>query len=150
MKAIHAGKANRPPSRHAREPTWKPQENAMLATVHDDALAEFLSRYRDTIRNRRMTLAVPSFRKYVWFAPNGRLDAIVPRCPMSDSQSGLMGPGLPTARRSRLSVIFCTRSSGPCGRLQCDQGSMCPGGELMACDQKMVDALKMKLSFGPG
>jgi len=37
-----------------------------------------------------------------------------------------------SARRSRFSVIFCTRSSTPCGRFQCDHGSMWPGGELIA------------------
>ena len=37
-----------------------------------------------------------------------------------------------SARRSKFSVIFCTRSSTPCGRFQCDHGSMWPGGELIA------------------
>ena len=54
------------------------------------------------------------------------------------------------ACRSRFLVICWTRSSGPWGRLQCDQGNMCPGGELMPCDQKIVEALKTKLPFGPG
>ena len=54
------------------------------------------------------------------------------------------------ARLSRLCVICCTRSSGPCGRVQCDHGSVCPGGLLKAWAQKIVDALKTKLPFGPG
>src|SRR4051812_22159700 len=54
-----------------------------------------------------------------------------------------------SARVSRFAVIRCTRGSGPCGRLQCDQGSMWPGGEPRACDQKIVEALKTKFPFGP-
>jgi hypothetical protein len=54
------------------------------------------------------------------------------------------------ARRSRLCVIFCTRSSGPWGRDQWDQGSVCPGGEERPCAQKMVEALKTKFPLGPG
>src|SRR5262245_30561576 len=56
----------------------------------------------------------------------------------------------PSALFKTLCVIRCTRSSGPCGRLQCDQGSMCPGGELKPWDQKIVEALNTKLRFGPG
>jgi hypothetical protein len=56
----------------------------------------------------------------------------------------------PIARRSRLLVIFWTRSSGPCGRLQWDQGIMWPGGDERSWHQKMVEALKTKLFFGPG
>src|SRR5207302_9567800 len=55
-----------------------------------------------------------------------------------------------SARLSRLAVIFCTRSSAPCGRLQWDHGSMWPGGLLRPCGQKMVAALKTKLFLGPG
>src|SRR5579884_1826715 len=55
-----------------------------------------------------------------------------------------------SARFNTFCVIRCTRSSGPCGRLQWDQGSMCPGGELMPWDQKIVEALNTKLPFGPG
>ena len=54
------------------------------------------------------------------------------------------------ARSSRLRVIRCTRASGPCGRVQWDQGSVWPGGELSPCDQKIVEALKTKFPFGPG
>ncbi len=54
------------------------------------------------------------------------------------------------ARLRTLWVILWTRSSGPWGRVQCDQGSVWPGGELRPWDQKMVDALKTKLSSGPG
>ena len=36
--------------------------------------------------------------------------------------------GLAIAFCSRLCVMRWTRSSGPCGRLQCDHGSMWPGG----------------------
>ncbi len=54
------------------------------------------------------------------------------------------------ARRNKLDVICCTRGSGPCGRLQWDQGMMWPGGVDRPCDQKIVAALKTKLPFGPG
>ena len=57
---------------------------------------------------------------------------------------------LPSARRSKFCMICCTRGSGPWGRLQWDQGSMWPGGELRPWDQKMVEALKTKFLFGPG
>ena len=59
-------------------------------------------------------------------------------------------PGDSIARFSRLCVICCTRSSGPCGRVQCDQGSVWPGGSLRPWAQKIVEALKTKLPFGPG
>ena len=55
-----------------------------------------------------------------------------------------------SARSSRLRVMRCTRSSGPCGRLQCDQGRTWPGGVDIACAHQMVEALKTKLPFGPG
>src|SRR6185437_115988 len=58
--------------------------------------------------------------------------------------------GVAIARCNRLWVIFCTRSSGPCGRDQCDQGSVWPGGEERPCAQKIVEALNTKLPFGPG
>jgi hypothetical protein len=33
------------------------------------------------------------------------------------------------ALAKRFAVIRWTRASGPCGRLQCDQGIQCPGGD---------------------
>ena len=54
------------------------------------------------------------------------------------------------ARRSRLRVICCTRGSGPWGRLQCDQGSVWPGGMLRPWAQKIVAALNTKFPLGPG
>ncbi len=67
-------------------------------------------------------------------------------CPMSLHQSFHK----PIARSSKFFVIRCTRASGPCGRDQCDHGSMWPGGELSPWHQKMVEALKTKLPLGPG
>lgn len=54
------------------------------------------------------------------------------------------------ARRSKLCVIRWTRSSGPCGRAVWDHGSMWPGGLARPWAQKIVEALKTKLPFGPG
>ena len=56
----------------------------------------------------------------------------------------------PIARRNKLCVIVFTRSSGPWGRDQCDQGSVWPGGEDRAWAQKIVEALNTKLPLGPG
>lgn len=61
-----------------------------------------------------------------------------------------MAVGCPTARSRRLVVMRWTRSSGPWGRLQCDQGSMCPGGEDRPCAHQMVAPLKTKFPWGPG
>lgn len=47
-------------------------------------------------------------------------------------------------------MIFWTLSSGPCDRLQWDQGRTCPGGVDNPWTQKIVAALKTKLPFGPG
>ena len=41
-------------------------------------------------------------------------------------------------------------SSPPGHMLQCDHGSMWPGGEESPCAQKIVAALKTKFFFGPG
>jgi hypothetical protein len=49
------------------------------------------------------------------------------------------------ALRSKLCVIICTCSSGPCWRDQCDQGSVWRGGDDSAWAQKIVDALNTKL-----
>ena len=55
-----------------------------------------------------------------------------------------------STRSKRLRVIRCTRSSGPCGRDQCDQGRTWPGGVDSPCAQKIDEALKTKFPFGPG
>jgi hypothetical protein len=55
-----------------------------------------------------------------------------------------------SALPNRLCVIRWMRSSGPCGRLQWDHGSICPGGEERPCAHQMVEALKTKFPFGPG
>jgi hypothetical protein len=47
-------------------------------------------------------------------------------------------------------VIRCTRSSVPWGRDQWLHGKVCPGGDDIPWAQKMVEALKTKLPFGPG
>ena len=47
-------------------------------------------------------------------------------------------------------MILCTRSSGPWGRDQCDQGSVWPGGDDRPWAQKIVEALKTKFPLGPG
>jgi hypothetical protein len=67
-----------------------------------------------------------------------------------DEFSSLKASYFPMARRNRLWVICWTRSSGPWGRDQWDQGSQWPGGVARSWHHQMVEALKTKLPFGPG
>ena len=47
--------------------------------------------------------------------------------------------------RDRLNAFI-----GPMRRDQCDQGSVCPGGDDRPWAQKIVEALNTKFPFGPG
>ncbi len=80
--------------------------------------------------------------------PSNSCAANIARAGRSGSRLQRAAPGI--ARSRRFFVMRCTRSSGPCGRDQCDHGSMWPGGLPRPCAQKIVAALKTKLFFGPG
>jgi hypothetical protein len=100
--------------RYATLARWKPEQDALLGTMPDLKLAKLLKRNKTTIRERRLKLGVPSFRRHAPFTPSREWT------PADDALLGTMtDPELATRlgctwrmvynRRVKLGVAACAR-----------------------------------------